>query len=167
MCGRNLYFSSRNRSFAILLGCLAASTALAQLRPMDHPEASNIFPSAGAQPELLTVFDMRKDADPADRILAQSAEGLMNSDPVRTDKIYLILNDQDKTWLDWLVSQQYVSSISEVHDMGELLRRYPNRDAILCSQDDINVGATVAGCEKLLLVTDRNLISRFHLNVKK
>jgi len=127
----------------------------------------NIFPATGARPELLTVFDMRRDSNQAERILAKSAEGLMNSDPQRTDKIYLVLNNTDRQWLQWLVQKQYVLSSAEMHDMEELIRRYPDRGALIADTTYPGVCAAVAGCERLLVVTDPSLVKKYHLVVKK
>jgi hypothetical protein len=131
------------------------------------PNPDNVIPNVGGRPELLTVFDMRQDQDPADRVFAKSAQGLMNAEPQRTDKIYLVFNDQDQKWLDWLLKRQYVLSSGTMHDMEELVRRWPNRDAILCDDAAPHISAAVAACERLLLVTKQDLVSKYHLTVRK
>lgn len=157
MCRRNLYFSS---VFGL---SLLAAHSIAQL---DRPNPADVIPSTGARPELLTVLDMRNDSDQARRLLAKSAQGLMNAEN-RTDKIYIVLSDRDNQWLQGLVKQQFVLSSAKMHDLEKLLRRYPSRDAILCDDTTLDVAASVAACEKLLLVTDPRLVSKHHLNVKQ
>jgi hypothetical protein len=165
LSGQNLHLS---RLFRVALLCslpAIVAQASAQLAPITQPKAADLFPHVGAKAELLTVLDMRKDSD-ADRLLAQSAQGLMNSEPQRTDKIYLILNDQDETWLNFLIKRQYVLSAGYMHDMEELIRRYPSRDAVLCDGRSTDAAATVGGIERLLVVPDPNLARRMHLIIK-
>ena len=164
--GQKLNISSPKRITSFLALVFATVPTFAQMAPATHSDAGNIIPSCGGRPELLTVFDMQRDTDAADRLLAESAQGLMNSEPLRTDKIYLVFSNQDKAWLDWLVQRQYVLSTGTMQSMEELLRRWPSQDALLCDDTAPDVAAAVAGCERLLVVSDPKLIKRFHYNVK-
>src|SRR5947199_6978841 len=95
LSGQNLHLSRLIRVALLCSLPVLVVQAYAQLAPLPRANPDDLFPAAGGRPELLTVCDMRGDVDPADRLLAQSAQGLMNSEPLRTDKIYLIFNDQD------------------------------------------------------------------------
>ncbi len=163
----NLHFLRRLR-VALPFALLAiATSAFAQIAPISEPNVKDLFPSAGGRPEFLTVFDMRKDTDAADRILAKSVQGLYNTGATAHDKIYLILNDDDANLLDWLVKQQFVLSAGYLKTMNELMLRWPSRDAVTADATSINAAVGVAGCERWLIATDANVIEKYHLNIRK
>ena len=169
----NLYFSRQLRF--VLLSALPAvlfAPAFAQMAPMAQPNAKDLIPNVGTPPELLTVVDMRGNSSQAEKILAKSIEGLFNSETskltaieINTDKIYIVLNDQDARWLKWLTDRQYILSSATVDGIDALLRRWPDRWAVLCDDKAPDVAAAVAACDRQLLVTDPSLIKKYHLIV--
>lgn len=133
---------------------------------MARPDPDNIIPRTGGRPETLSVFDMRRDRSGADRVLAESIQGLANADANRIDKLYLIFNDQDATRLNYLLKEQYVLSQAHIQTLEELMRRVPVQDALLFDRASLNIAPALAGCERMLLVADPRMIQKFHLKAK-
>jgi hypothetical protein len=169
---QNLHFSFLLRSLFVCLLPVVLAPAQANVYPLER-KAGSIIPSQGARPELVTVLDMRENEDSAERLLAKSLQGLVNSrlfgqsSPQDTDKIYLILNDQDEQWLDWLVAEQYVLSAGEVDDLEHLLRRHPSRKALRVGESTVHDAATRAGRERKLLAASKSVIKKYHLDVDR
>ncbi len=133
---------------------------------MGRPDPDNLFPRQGHTPELVSVFDMRQDHRGADRVLAESVQGLANSEALRLDKIFLIMNDHDAEQLNYLIHEQWVLSAAHIETMEQLLLREPTRDAIVFDKATLGIAPALAGCEHRLLVADPRLIAQFHLMVK-
>ena len=109
---------------------------------------------------------MRQDRSAADRVFAESAEGLANSDPVRIQKMYVIMNDQDAKRLDDMVKDQWIISTWNVNGMEDFLHRVNQRGALVFDRPSVNIAGAVAGCEGLLLVADPRMVKRYGLDVK-
>ena len=167
LSGQNLHFSRLVRVALLCSLPALAAQAFGQLAPMGEPNTKDLFPNVGGRPEFLTVFDMRGDTDPAERMLAKSVQGLYNSQLEAHDKIYLILDDEDASSLDWLVQQQFVLSAGYLKTMDELLLRWPSRDSVSADGPSMNAATAVAGCEKWLVATDPNLIKKYHLHIRQ
>lgn len=167
MRGQNLYISRLLRvAFLCSLPALAVQ-AFAQMAPLGRPDPDDLFPHSGARAELLTVLDMRGDRSAVDRLFAESIQGLANSDPIRTDKIYLILDDKDDSRFKFLVAEQYVLASYTEPTLDALLNlRSSVRSALLIDRNSAFIAPAVAGCERLLIVADPSMVDRFHLDVK-
>lgn len=167
LSGQKLHLS---RLFRVAVLCVMpafAAQSFAQFAPLGRPDPDNLFPRPQAQAELVSIFDMRQDHSGPDRVFAQSLEGLANIEPVRRDKIFVILNDQDAEQVQFLIHEQWVLSASHIDSMDALLLREPVRDAILFDRASTGIAPALAGCEHALLVADPKLIETYHLTIKE
>ncbi len=133
------------------------------------PQATQIYPVAGGTPRNLIVLDVRMEKRYSELCLAASIQGNFNADRRNGgQKIYLIGDDADATWLTWLEDKKYIEGARLVQSVDDLLKKYGGGQAVISDREPPHLGdiaATVAGCEKLLLAVDEQTVARHHLSV--
>ncbi len=128
-----------------------------------------IVPSTGAPPKEVVSLDLRKGLDYSEKLLAASAQGLLNSREKGTTKIYLIWDDHDAFWLDHLVKNKIVNGVQQVQSLEELVGKARVRRGVIFDNKPYhlpNIATTLAGCERLLLVADPELASRIGIKIE-
>lgn len=130
----------------------------------------DLYPDFGGPPERLLTFDMREIREPAERVLLASAQGLANGQPGGNAKVFLVWDEADAFWRDWLRDRGYVREVSRLDSAAQVVRAAGTARAVLAddgSHHVVNTAGTVAGLERALLVTDERLIDRYGLSVHR
>lgn len=128
-----------------------------------QPRENRIYPAAGKLSRRLLVLDTRK-LSAEEKLLALSAQGLVNSDDRRPDKVYVVWGDNEQRWLKWLIEHNYIAEKRELAGLGELLDLATTRSAVLFDDTPAhlpNVALAVASCERKLLVRSEELARRY------
>jgi len=97
-------------------------------RPNDLPYApppplDAIFAKSNPLAQTLLVADIR--SEPADwQLLLLTLQGLVNR---QQPQLYLLFNDTDEFWLDWMRQRGWVRRVQRLADAKQLLQRYRSR----------------------------------------
>ena len=131
---------------------------------------ARIYPSAGPPPDSLSVLDMEIYPDDPERNLAVSVQGLINGNPRSSNLVYLISGDTDKKWLSYLKEKKFVKKISFLKNLKELVTLTGHKRALICDDNPshlLNIATTIAGCDKLLIVSDEEIAKKYNLEIVK
>ena len=138
------------------LDSLPQPRVLKELAPPDEPRPyPTFFPKSHPPAEQLLVADVRP-LPPDERLLLTSLQGLVNREKPR---IYLLFNDHDRRWLDWLKLMGRVLSEELVGEPLSLVRRFESYRGAVIPDPDLYIGpviaCNVAGAQDLLIASER------------
>ncbi len=144
--------------------CAPATQAAAIFEPQFvQPREGRIYPAAGKFSGKLLILDVRKLKE-EEKLLAASAQGAVNSDNDQAEKVYLLWDDNDQRWLNWLLEQNYVVEKRELAGLGDLLALLPARRGLIFDDTPSHlpdIALAVASCERMLLVRNEDVAKRY------
>lgn len=132
-------------------------------------ERKRLYPVMGKKPEQLICLDVRKLA-PEEKPLAACAQGLLNSDPKIGEKVYLIWNDDDTRWLDWLKTHAGVKSVKNVKSIQDLLSLGNLKNCVLIDEKpshSLAIALSIAGSQRLLIAMSDSIVKKYGLTVEE
>lgn len=138
--------------------------------PRSYPgERGHLYPVADDAPTGLVTLDLRDTALSADeRLVAISAQGLVNGRRDQSRQLFLIHGEADVYWLRFVEERRYVEETTAVASVKELLAAFAIERAIVVPAvppQAIGAAQLMAPDEHAVLVRDRATAERLGLDV--
>ena len=131
--------------------------SIKELTPPNEPRPySTFFPKSPKPAKRLLVADVRR-LPPDERLLLTSLQGLVNR---KQPQIYLLFNDHDRRWLDWLKHTGRVQNEEFVNKPLSLVQQFKESyHGAVVPDFDLYIGpviaCNVAGAHDLLIASAR------------